>query len=340
MGASSTETAPPLRPEYGLYAGIFWGISRHELVAGAAEAFLTTKAQGEIQRIVSVVATDDRLRDLAGWADRIKRRGPKPGDDDETVAFLQDARNAKQDTWHYVNLPANVEIYDRARYPEFTRDDDVVQMTIASIDVLTKDSDRFSELNALRLLTHYVGDVHQPIHVGCAYIDRSTTSPALVLDPAIAVANNLKHDRGGGLTILPSDGGGRSLHEYWDGMGKILPTAAVASASESDLEATKEFFVQKLVAMVRTAQPTAAGAVAAAAADVAPRHRVVNWTATSLEGARQAYQSLQAIGLSGSNVEVSWEGKATYDARCRPIADRQLTLAAHNLAKLLNDIWA
>jgi hypothetical protein len=98
--------------------------------------------------------------------------GPKPGDDDETVAFLNDPKNKAQDTWHYVNIPALAENYDREKYPDFTRDDDVVQMTLQAINVLQGRSDRFSELNALRLITHYVGDLHQPIHVGCGVSEK------------------------------------------------------------------------------------------------------------------------------------------------------------------------
>jgi hypothetical protein len=322
-------------------ASVLWAINRHELVAGAAESFLTPKASGEVERIVRALGTSTSLRSLAGWADRIKRREPNQSDDADTVTFLKDARNATQDTWHYVNLPAEAEVYDRARYPTFTRDDDVVQMTIAAIDCLKDGSDRFIELNALRLLTHYVGDVHQPIHVGCGYVDRSRNPPTLVLDPDIAAAKSLPHDRGGGRILLPQDASGKSLHEYWDGMGRIdvlMGTDALASESNLEVPAVKENFVRKLVEMVRSSQTSRFSFVSGG--DIEPRNRVQIWTTTSLEGAHQAYQSLQPIGESNQSVLVSWEGKAAYDARCRPIANRQLTRAAHNLASLLNDIWS
>jgi hypothetical protein len=43
--------------------------------------------------------------------------------------------------------------------------------------------------------------------------------------------------------------------------------------------------------------------------------------------------------LSGGKFKVSWDGKAAYDARCRPIVSQKLTLAAQHLADLLNAIW-
>ena len=41
-----------------------------------------------------------------------------------------------------------------------------------------------------------------------------------------------------------------------------------------------------------------------------------------------------------TRLNVSWEGKTAYDARCKPIASRQLATAVRNLAALLNKIWS
>jgi hypothetical protein len=43
--------------------------------------------------------------------------------------------------------------------------------------------------------------------------------------------------------------------------------------------------------------------------------------------------------LNGGKFKASWDGKAAYDGRCRPIVSQKLTLAAQHLADLLNAIW-
>ena len=47
--------------------------------------------------------------------------------------------------------------------------------------------------NALKLLVHFIGDVHQPLHLGN------------------------KKDRGGGTLLFPYNGKEVSLHFLWDG---------------------------------------------------------------------------------------------------------------------------
>ena len=98
----------------------------------------------------------------------------------------------------------------------FTRSDDVVQMYRHCVLVLKGTSNRFSEVNALRLVGHLVGDIHQPLHIGCSFIDDSTTPPTMVFDQATIVSKNLKKksDTGGNKIKLPNAG---SMHSFWDG---------------------------------------------------------------------------------------------------------------------------
>ena len=263
-------------------------------------------------------------------------RRPRPTDDPATVEFLEDERNKDNDTWHFVNIPAQAEAYDRQRYPAFTRDDDVVQMIAHAVRVLIRNSDRFSELNALRLLIHLVGDVHQPIHVGCSYLDRSSQPAKLVYDPQKAARQNLGHDRGGGRLYLPI-GNGVTLHSYWDGR-----IGSVGNGDEDDRNhdlaapELKARFVQKLLDMT-----AALPSPQAQFAPSDPERWAEQWATESLVAAREAYSSLRLTGPRGSNdFDVSWEGKAAYDARCKPIANRQLAAAVRNLAALLNKIWS
>src|SRR3954463_8159920 len=201
---------PPAKGSGSLYDREFWAISRHELIGGAAEDLLSSQAREQVRRILEPL-TADSLSDIAGWADTVKRRRPRPNDDEDTRAFLEDSRNAKNDTWHYVNVPLGTEEYSRERYPAFTGDEDVVQMIREAVLVLKKKSNRFSELNALRLVVHLVGDVHQPVHVGCCYLEKTGGTVTLVTDPDEAATKHLPHDQGGNKLILPVGTGGISL---------------------------------------------------------------------------------------------------------------------------------
>jgi hypothetical protein len=355
------------QPDGTLYEREFWGISRHELIAGTAEAFLAANAKAEVERILAPV--NQVMADLGGWADRVKNRRPNEGDDPDTAAFLSDARNRNNGPWHYVNLPLDAEEYSRERYPAFTRDDDVVQIIGEGVRVLMGNSDRFSELNALRLVTHLVGDVHQPIHVGCCFIDKSDQIAKLVGDPDVAAEMNLQSDRGGNNLILPIGNSGVSLHAYWDsrlggsgaggGGGDDHDHDADEDEDEGGLDfdeaegslqedepvdpELKNRFILKLREMVADDLAESDATVPSGEADPIPLDQwAVQWATESLVQARKAYQSLEIKGKfknKQNQFAMNWEGRQTYDARCKPIVDSQMKLAAKNLAALLNAIW-
>jgi hypothetical protein len=348
------------RPEAGLFGREFWGIERHQLIAGAAENLLSAAASAQVRRLLDPLTAT--LSDIAGWADTIKRRKPRPDDDEDTVAFLEDERNANEPNWHFVNLPAEADGYDREKYPAFTREDDVVQILRQAIGVLRDPSasDRFSELNALRLVVHLIGDVHQPVHVGCGYIDESTDPPRLVTTPKEAKGKH--HDLGGNVLSLKIGGKMSNLHSYWDSRLDIEHDDSVVDDSQTEEspghEAAREAppsprpretrqlrrrFIAKLHAM---AAPVDEAPVAAPAGE--PEDWPAQWASETIKVARQAYQSLKIVrkvevkkpGRKPSwSYLLSWEGQSQYEARCAPLVHRQLVLAVQHLAQLLNAIW-
>ena len=339
-----------------LYGTEFWGISRHELIAGAASRLLNQRARAEVTRILAPLGNNTNLQDIAGWADQIKGQTANPNQDPDTRQFLTDFPNDASRDWHYVNLPLGVESYSEAAELGFTRDDDVVQMISASVRVLQGNLNIMSELNALRWLVHLVGDVHQPIHVGCGFVDASGNVPRLVLDPQRIIQRNLRSDKGGNNLVLPVSGS-VSLHSYWDSRlagdiddhpdeqadaETLKAESFVEEAEDSTSPQLKRRFVDKLSAMIERERATRINnAVSPAPANVTPPDQwAQQWATNSLVLARSAYQSLRIVRrLSGGKYKVSWEGKAAYDARCQPIVSQQLTLAAQNLAELLNAIW-
>lgn len=326
----------------------FWDITRHELVAGAADELLTAHAK-EMVRVTLEPLGLIGLSDVAGWADTVKRRRPRPEDDQETRAFLSDPQNNQNDTWHYVNLPAGADGYDRERYPTFTRDDDVVQIIGESVRVLIGDSSRFSVTNALRLVAHLVGDVHQPLHVGCGFLLTEGAQARLTVDPELAVQPGWEHDRGGNRIFVPLNTRGVKLHEYWDSALRrgaphdhdaVAGEADVAVAGEGADQATKTYFIQKLLAMIEEAPPPAEAGDAVAAEPVPLDRLAEAWAAGSLLAAQEAYRSFEIDSPHGDDgYDVTWEGQAGYNARCKPLVERRLAEASQNLAGLINAIW-
>ena len=302
-----------------------WSMRRHGLIATAAMDRLESQnAREQIARILDE-GGEPSLGEAAQWADKL--RGSNRPNDQATNDFLGDDRNRRYSTWHYVNMPARAVGYDRQRYPQFTRRDDVVQIILLSFDALRNPGPnaRFVPITALRWLTHLVGDVHQPIHVGCGYIANAKTQNArLEFDPDAAA--QLPHDLGGNKLILPV---GANLHSFWDSrLGpNVIPEPLDASTDS------------ELVAALPAPTPTAP------VTDNAPQsvELMVNaWATASLVEARKAYDGLRITSYTGGNngdYRVDWEGEENYRQRCSPIVSERMGAAASNLAHLLDTLW-
>ena len=77
-----------------------------------------------------------------------------------------------------------------------------------------RDPEQFSKIQALRLLIHFVADIHQPLHCGTGYYSFAGGGTAqLISFPAEALGK--PNDRGGNLLFygeLPTE----QLHALWD----------------------------------------------------------------------------------------------------------------------------
>jgi hypothetical protein len=312
-----------------------WGGVRHRSVGEAAHAKLqSANAKSNVARILQVLGAS-HLGTIANWADAVKDwRAPKPTDDPNTAAFFRDPRNEANWTWHFVNLPLEAQVYDPQQLSRFVRDDDVVRMIVHSIRSLKQPGDaaRFSEANALRLLVHLVGDLHQPIHIGSGYIaNPDSASPRLVRSIADASAPGAIDDQGGGLITLEN---GRKLHGYWD--SGILPDSIgdglFSGANDSPGVVAN---LARSLAGAQTETPRFADAN-----DL--ERQPLEWTRDSLEAARSAYEGFVLEPHSGSarRYRVKWpQDEQTYIATNGPKLRRQMELASTRLAALLDAIW-
>ena len=146
-----------------------WGRTGHQVVGALAQQYLTPKAQKEVDGLLDGVS----LASISNYGDKIKSN-PK----------YQALR-----PWHYINLPLDESYANAKKNPK----GDVV-MAIKKCIAKVKDQNEPKNERAfyLKLLVHFIGDLHQPMHVG------------------------RKEDRGGNSIRLQWFGKTSNLHRLWD----------------------------------------------------------------------------------------------------------------------------
>ena len=187
-----------------------WGPEGHQAVADLARTLLTPKARNAVTKLLG----SDDLASVATWADdlRAASRGKGPlVHDPEAIAFNQ--AHPRNSQWHFVDLPLGSTNYTDSG--PFSSPDDVVHAINRCVAVLEGKTNEFTQPQALRLLVHFVGDIHQPLHVGTGYyqIDHNNVVK-LVTSPAEAEA---KPNDAGGNDLFYGPGRFDELHGYWDG---------------------------------------------------------------------------------------------------------------------------
>jgi hypothetical protein len=293
--------------------GAAFADSGHRIVGLVAEHHLQgSRALREVRRILR---PGESLADAGVWPDTIK--DPRYEDGDAAAFRLE---HPGHDIYHYANLPL-----DSARYaPDVpgARPMDIVQTLREAIRVLRGASDLFTGREALRLLAHLAGDIHQPLHVGAAYV--SAQDPPRFVTPRGPSGWRLTLG-GNALVYGPQDR--FNLHSYWDAhavnlaMGRQSAEAFAAQllkriAAEADwkgrgdVESWPEAWASEAVALARTAH----------------------------EGVTiESYVGADASGRTPHRWRITQP--AGYDARARELVPRQLAKAGYRLAATLSAIW-
>lgn len=124
---------------------VFWGKTGHRVTAQVAEKYLSPAAREQINELLQ----GRSLALVSNFADDIK----------------SDDRYRALNPWHYVNYPLDKEYGEE----EPARGGDIVQAIEKCISVL-KDpvADKADKEFYLKLLVHFIGDLHQPLHIGRA----------------------------------------------------------------------------------------------------------------------------------------------------------------------------
>jgi hypothetical protein len=289
-----------------------WGVPGHEAMARVAQGWLSNDVAA---RVTAILGTND-LASVSVWADHLRdarrSRGPLRSD---PQAHDFNRRFPQNENWHYVNLPLGTIRYEPSS--GFVSSNDVVQALNRSIAVLEGRCDEMTKAEALRWLVHLVGDIHQPLHVGCGfYRFEPDGKVSLISEPGEATGH--PHDRGGNL--LRYDGN-RGLHGYWD--------ANLVEAFDMPPDSGQ------LEAMLRSAVRPRSWRT------LGPRQDwTAKWAADAVQAAREAYKNIEFLGAqfdpTGALTNINIKLPANYQLDQLARAKAQLAKSAFHLAELLN----
>ena len=133
-------------------AAFAWGPTGHRVVALIAEDHLDAATRAEVR----IVLGGESIAAASTWADEVRER-----------------RTWRQSgPWHYVNIDDG-ETYESSR--KNRRGDILRAIERFERDLARRGSSPAKRANALRFLIHFVGDLHQPLHVG-RWADRGGNS--------------------------------------------------------------------------------------------------------------------------------------------------------------------
>jgi S1/P1 Nuclease len=192
-----------------------WAQEGHAAIAAIAESLISPATQTKVQALLAKGGDQD-LVSIASWADQViiaaHDEGPLRGNQ-EAIEFNK--KFPKSGMWHFVNLPLGATSYEQVR--QFLSPDDVIQAISHCIQVLESpdpEPESFTKVQALRLLVHFVGDIHQPLHCGTGFYSFSDGNvPHLITAPTEAVGK--PSDRGGNL-LFYGPNATEQLHALWD----------------------------------------------------------------------------------------------------------------------------
>lgn len=161
---------------------------------------------------------------------------------------------------------------------------------------------------ALRLLAHYIGDLHQPLHVGSIYLS-DTGQP---LEPATR-ADADAHDNAGGNNLMLRTS---NLHQLWD---DVTPAMKVGLLNPASVAAAR-------------ALPAATGS---------PDSWAVAWANDTLVAAQQAFAPLKfgakAAGVKPDQWPITTNEPAYKNTR-ETTQRTQIVKAGARLARLLTEL--
>ena len=158
---------------------------------------------------------------------------------------------------------------------------------------------------ALLLLAHMVGDVHQPLHVGAIYLDSNNAETG---DSGTSTI-------GGNALLIAAGNKGNNLHHSWDDVPDSFGAQPSASAIKSACQ----------IAPLPnpTAEPPA------------------KWATESVVAARSAYNGMSFTKdtVLQERWDIQFQNKQQYASMRRTVQAQRVIAGGAHLAALLNSIW-
>jgi len=167
-------------------SALAWGPKGHRAVGRIAERHLTP----EVARVVAELLAPEMLAYVGTWSDDIR----------------SDPDWAKAESWHWVTVPDGQTYQAAEKNPK----GDLLE-AIARFEKILADRNapKPERVQALKWLTHLIGDLHQPLHVGRG------------------------DDRGGNDVMVLWQGEPTNLHAVWD--GKLIEATELSFSELAEL---------------------------------------------------------------------------------------------------------
>jgi hypothetical protein len=327
-----------------------WGNDGHRAVGAIADKLI--KGSNAEKQVAALLLAGESLESVANWADCVKGNwcGPQTP---EMLTYV--AANPKAGEYHYTDVPFQKEHYHDGEIG--TAPDDIVQTLKQAIAVLQGRADPaqnphgFSKRQALLLITHMTGDIHQPLHVGAAFVGK---------DGKFVVPN--KHTDIDSISIFDSRGGNNFLLN--DGQIAAMGASQIPGENKPEREGvpkalTKPFHtywdvtaVDYAMRRISTRTPEQfAQAVINGKPDVLknsgdPVTWPYQWADDALAASKLAFADVSVgPGVQQTSKKgepyYSWnlEVPANYPVPSSAIAKAQLIKGGYHLASLLQTIW-
>ncbi len=189
------------------YSNAFaWGVQGHKIIAQVAQTRLSAKALMEISKLIP----KQTLPDICVWADQVRT----------TPEYKFTA------PWHYASVDDN-DTYERSIHNPAG---DVIVAITNQLEILKNAKNPQSQrVEALKFITHFMGDIHQPLHVGRI------------------------EDHGGNTIQVNYQGRDTNLHALWDSsfieeqmLNVDKYVDSIVAEDKNDTLVTKEFTLTQI----------------------------------------------------------------------------------------------
>jgi hypothetical protein len=328
-----------------------WGYEGHRAVGAIAEKLI--KGSNAEKQVAALLLPGETLESITNWADSAKGGVGYALPTVEQMAYT--AINPRHTEYHYANLPFQLEHYTDGVVGG--SDIDVVQTLKQAIAVLQGKTDsalnphQFTRRQALLLIAHMTGDIHQPLHMGSAYVgaDGKFAIPGKKTD---IDGVNIYESRGGNSLLLDDDKlealskplipgeskpipegaqkwKTRPFHTYWD--STVVDYAMRRSSTKTPEQFAQKAIEGKPVVVMNTGDPAT---------------WPYQWADDALVAAKAAYTDVtlgkrESLPNKRGEIEHKFalEMGPNYPVPSSALARTQLIKGGYHLASLLQTIW-